>query len=363
MKKQHFLLALFLYVIAVFYLAATTPISPHEAKILYTSQDIVGTLMQWGEGFVPGFIGLRVFYLFFGFLSVGLFYELSRRYFPKPEDTYLSTLIFMFLPGILTGTTLVNVAIIVLPLVLLFVLLYEKGYFTILPFIMLSLFFIHEASIIFFVGVLFYAVMYKDKKMIIISSAFLLAFIYLAKGIEIGGRPSGHFVEIFGLYATLFSPLLFLYFFYAMYRIFLREKKTLLWYISFTAFAFSLLLSIRQRVNITDFAPYVMIAIVLMLDVFNHSVRVRLPQFQKRYKRGFYTVMAFLALSAFVIVFHKASFYLASDPSRHFAKRIYEPYLLSEQLKAEGVTCNDSIKGRESYQLRYYGIPPCADKK
>jgi len=363
MKKQHFILALFFYAIAVFYLAATTPISPHEAKILYTSQDVVGALMRWGESFVPGFIGLRVFYLFFGFLTIGLFYELSRRHFSKREDAYLSTLIFMFLPGILTATTLVNVAIIVLPLVLLFVLLYEKGYFVVLPFIMLALFFIHEASIIFFVAVLLYAVIHKDKKLIIISSAFLLAFIYLAKGIEIGGRPSGHFVEIFGLYATVFSPLIFLYFFYAMYRILLREKKTLLWYISFTAFAFSLLLSIRQRVHITDFAPYVMIAIVLMLDVFNRSVRVRLPEFQKRYKRGFYMVMAFLALSVFVIVFHKMLFYVASDPSRHFANRIYKPYLLSQQLKAEGVTCNDSVKGRESYQLRYYGIPPCTDKK
>ena len=311
MKKQHFLLALFFYAIAVFYLAATTPISPHEAKILYTSQDIVGMLMRWGESIVPGFIGLRVFYLFFGFVTVGLFYELSRRYFPKREDAYLSTLIFMFLPGILTATTLVNVAIIVLPLVLLFVLLYEKGYFIVLPFIMLALFFIHEASLIFFVSVLLYAVIHKDRKLIIVSSAFLFAFIYLAKGIEIGGRPSGHFIEIFGLYATVFSPLLFLYFFYAMYRILLREKKTLLWYISFTAFAFSLLLSIRQRVQITDFAPYVMIAIVLMLDVFNHSVRVRLPQFQKRYKQGFYAVMVFLALSAFIIVFHKMSFYLS----------------------------------------------------
>lgn len=363
MKKQYFLLALFFYTVAVFYLAATTPISPHEAKILYTSQDVIGTLMRWGEGLIPGFIGLRVFYLFFGFLTIGLFYELSRRHFSKDEDAYLSTLLFMFLPGILTATTLVNVAIIVLPLVLLFVLLYEKGYFITLPFIMLALFFIHEASIIFFVAVFLYAVIHKEKKLIIISSAFLLAFIYLAKGIEIGGRPSGHFVEIFGLYATVFSPLLFLYFFYAMYRILLREKKTLLWYISFTAFAFSLLLSIRQRVDITDFAPYVLISIVLMLNVFNHSVRVRLPEFQKRYKRGFYTVMVFLALSAFVIIFHKMLFYVTSDPSRHFAKRIYLPYLLSQQLKAEGVTCNESIKGSKSYQLRYYGIPPCPKKK
>ncbi len=319
--------------------------------------------MRWGESVVSGFIGLRVFYLFFGFLTVGLFYELGRRYFPKREDAYLSTFIFMFLPGILTATTLANVAIIVLPLVLLFVLLYEKGHFILLPFIMLALFFIHEASIIFFVAVLIYATIHKDKKLIISSSAFLLAFIYLAKGIEIGGRPSGHFIEIFGLYATVFSPLIFIYFFYAMYRILLREEKTLLWYISFTAFAFSLLLSIRQRVYITDFAPYVMIAIVLMLDVFNHSVRVRLSQFQKRYRWGFNTVMVFLALSVFVIVFHKMLLYVASDPSKHFANRIYAPYLLSERLKAEGITCYDTAQWSERYQLRYYGILPCTKEK
>ena len=361
MKKQYFLLAFFFYAIAVFYLASTTPITAHEAKILYTSTDIVSILMRWGDSLGMGFIGFRVFFIFFGFMSIGLFYELSRRYFKKDEDAYLSTLIFMFLPGILTATTLVNVVILVLPLVLLFVILHEKGHYLLLPPIMLALFFIHEASIIFFVAVLLYSVMHKEKKLAIFSLSFLLAFVYLAKGIEIGGRPSGHFAEIFGLYATVFSPLLFLYFFFAMYRILLREKKTLIWYISFTALAFSLLLSIRQRVNITDFAPYVMIAIVLMLDVFNHAIGVRLPQFQKRYKRGFIVVMSFLALSVFLIVGHKLLFLVLDDTRTHFAHRIYKPYLLAKELKSEGIECYDGAHGRERYQLRYYNILPCPE--
>ncbi len=356
MKKQHFFLACFFYAIAVFYLAATTPISAHEAKILYTSNDVVGTLMRWGDSLDIGFIGLRVIFLFFGFLAIGLFYELSRQYFTKSKDIYLSTLIFMLLPGIITAITLANVAIVVLPLVLLFVLFYEKGYYLLLPPIMLALFFIHEASIIFFAAVLFYSIMNKEKKLAIFSLSFILAFVYLAKGIEIGGRPSGHFVEIFGLYATVFSPLLFFYFFYAMYRIFLRGKKTLIWYISFTALAFSLLLSIRQRVHITDFAPYVMISIVLMLDVFNHAIGVRLPQFQKSYKRGFIVVMSFLSLSVFLIVGHKLVYLVLNDPKTHFAHRIYKPYLLAKELKSEGIECYDGAHGRERYQLRYYDI-------
>jgi len=359
MKKQYFLVAAFFYAIAVFYLATTTPISPHEAKILYTSQDIVATFMKLGKSFIPGFFGLRVFFILFGFVSILFFYEFSRRHFSKREDAYLATLIFMLLPGIVTGSTLVNVAMIVLPLVLLFVLLYEKEHFILLPFIMLSLFFIHEASIIFFIAVLIYGIIHKDKKLSIFSGAFLIAFIYLAKGIEIGGRPSGHFAEIFGLYAAVFSPLVFLYFFYTMYRILLREKKTLLWYISFTALAFSLILSIRQRVSITDFAPYVMISVPLMLDMYYRSLRVRLPEFQKRYKLGSKVVMSSLVLSVFIIFIYQVMFFLVEDHKKYFSNSVYAPYFLSKELKSKGVDCQNTSNVRERYQLQYYNIPPC----
>jgi hypothetical protein len=360
MKQQHLLVTIFLYICAVFYLAITTPISPHEAHIFYTSNDIVSILMHWGDSLIGGFLGMRIFSILFGFLSIALFYELSRRHFIQRSDAYLATILFMFLPGILTATTLVNVAIIVLPLVLYFVLMYERDSLWSLPFVMLALFFIHEASIIFFAALLIYGLAKDDKKLWILSGSFLIAFIFYAKGIEIGGRPSGHFVEIFGLYASVFSPFLFLYFFYAMYRILLREKKTLLWYISFTALAFSLLLSIRQRVYITDFAPYVTISIVLMLDVFNNSVRVRLPEFKKRYKKAFYVVISFLALSVLIIVFHRTFFIFLQDPSQHFAHRVYNPYFLAKKLKSQGIECYDDAKGRERYQLKYYNISSCA---
>ncbi len=360
MKKEHLYILILFYVGAVFYLATTTPISPHEARTFYHDNGgIVAVLMHKGEELIGGFLGLRIAFILLGFVSVLLFYELSRRYFKVRSDAYVATAIFMFLPGIITASTLANEAIVVLPLVLYFVLMYERGSFWSLPFVMLVLFFIHEASIIFFVALLLYGVVHKDQKLAIISTAFLVVFIYLAKGIEIGGGPSGHFIEIFGLYATVFSPLLFLYFFYAMYRILLREKKSLIWYISFTALAFSLLLSIRQRIHIADFAPYVTIAIVLMLDVFRNSLRVRLPEFQKRYRQSFYVVIAFLGLSAAIIIFHQLFFLILKEPSKHFAKRVYEPYFLAQKLKSQGITCYDGAYGRTKYQLQYYNIHPC----
>ena len=368
MKKIHFLSLLLLYLVSVCYLAVTTPITPHEAKIYFASHNVVTTLMHWGERLFASMptlkmFGLRLFFILFGFVSILLFYKLSRDYFVRPKDAMLATTIFMLLPGIVTGMTLANVSIIVLTLVLLFVLLYEhrlKSYDLLLPLIMLVLFFIHEASLIFFIALMLYAWRHKEQKLFSVSTAFVLVSLYLSKGIEIGGRPSGHFLEVFGLYATVFSPLLFLYFFYAMYRILLREEKNLIWYISFIALAFSLLLSLRQKVYITDFAPYVMISVILMLNTLNNSVRVRLPQFQKWYRVGFYTVMITLLFTFFAILFHRQLFYLFDDPKRHFAYRIYKPYFLAQSLKEKGIKCYDDASSREIYALRYYGIYECS---
>jgi len=359
MKKQYFIFITLFYVIAVFYLASTTPISPHEAYIFYELKGIVSTYMHWGHELIGGFLGLRIFFIFFGFISLFLFYKLSKRYFSRQSDAYLATVILMFLPGILTGIVLANVSIIVLSLVLLFVLLYEDGHRVSLVILMLMLFFIHETSVILFVALLFYGFRNKDRELLIASGAFLAAFIYLSKGIIIQGRPSGHFVEIFGLYAAVFSPLLFIYFFYTMYRILLRGKKGLIWYISFTAFAFSLLLSLRQRVSIADFAPYVMISVVMMLSLLNHSVRVRLPEFQKRYRQSFYIVVSSLILNSSFIIFHQPLFYFFNDPSDHFAYRIYKPYHLAKALKLAGKECYDEARGRERYQFRYYQLFSC----
>ncbi len=352
---------MFVYAVAIFYISKTTPITPHEAKLLFASNDIVNYFMVLGQSMVSGFIGFRIFFIFFGFLSIILFYYLSKSYFKKQNDAYTSTIIFMLLPGIITGSIMSNIAIVVLPLVLLFVLMYEKKQFIFLPIIMLILFFIHDASIIFFIALFIYGLNYKDKRLLVLSGLFLIIVLITQQGIDIGGRPSSHFVDIFGQYATLFSPLVFLYFFYTLYRILLREKKTLLWYISFTALAFSLLLSIRQRIHISDFAPYVTISIILMLDIFNNSLRVRLPQFKKKYKLGFNIIIASLVFSAMIIFLHQIMFYFNSNPKRYFANRVYEPYKLANELKIKGINCYDSKSSREQYQLRYYNIMSCSE--
>ena len=360
-SKKHFLFLLFFYIATILFLAITTPITPHEAKYFYLSSPSITTqLIHGGYAIIPHVFGVRLFFILFALLSVWLFYTLSQRSFRHREDVYLSTALFMFLPGILTASAMANIAIIVLFLVLLFLLCYERGQWYCLLFILFALFMIHEASLLFFIALLFYAIAHKEKPLAIIASAFIIGFFYLEKGIEIGGRPSGHFVEIFGLYATVFSPLLFFYFFYAMYRILLHGKKSLMWYISFTALITSLLLSIRQKVYITDFAPYVMISTIAMVDIFNHSVKVRLPQFRRYYYYGFYSVVFVELLSTLMLLGTHRLYQMTRHHHYPIASSIYGRYELAQKLHQKGVNCYH-MKGRGKYQLRYYGINACKE--
>ena len=368
MNRKNFSLLLIAYTIAVVYLAGTTPVSPHEANLFFADNGIVSSVMHFGKSLLDEsvfgpFLGIRVIFLLFGFISIFLYYRMSWIYMDKEEDRYLATAIYMLLPGIITALSLANISILVIPIVLLFLLAYKEEWILAQAFLMLILFLVHNASIVFFVSIFIYALVKKEKPLLFVSGFFMFLSFLTLRIINIGGKPSGHFVDLFGLYAALFSPLLFFYFFYTMYRILLREEKNILWYISFTALLGSLLLSVRQKVNLTDFAPYVVISIVLMLDTFNKSLRIRLPEYRKWYRAGFSIVMLVLVLSSATIIFHKQLFLFMKDPKKHFAAKLYEPYWLAEKLKIEGKNCYDTWDGRVATQLRFYGIESCTKKQ
>ncbi len=366
MSRKYFFLLLFFYTIAVVYLACTTPISPHEANLFYVEDGIVSLLMHGGKSFLNEiyfgpFLGIRLFFLLFGFVSVFLYYRMTWIYLDRDDDRYFATVIYMLLPGIITAFALANISILVIPLVLLFLLAYDRKWVWAQALLMLFLFLLHNASVIFFISIFIYALMRRKVALSTLSGLFLILSIITVRGVEIGGRPSGHFADMFGLYAALFSPLLFIYFFYTMYRILLREEKSILWYISSIALLASLVLSVRQRVMITDFAPYVVISIVLMLDTFNKSLRIRLPEYRKWYRIGFVAVILVLTMSSMTIVFHQLFFPIMKNPQRHFAAKLYGPYWLAEQLREENYHCYDPFDNRVSTQLRFYGIEHCQD--
>ena len=368
MTRKYFSLLLFAYTVAVVYLASTTPISPHEAKLFFTDSGIVAVLMHAGNDLLDQalfgpFLGIRVYFLLIGFASIFLYYRVTWIYLEREDDRHLATVIYMLLPGIITALVLANISILVIPLVLLFLISYERRWLWAQALLMFLIFLVHSASVIFFVSIFIYALVRKEMWLMLLSSFFMMLSFVTTRGVDISGKPSGHFLDLFALYAALFSPLLFIYFFYTMYRILLREDKNILWYISFIALLASLILSIRQRIILTDFAPYVVISIVLMLDTFNKSLRIRLPEYRRWYRVGYVSLMLVLVISSLTIIFHKMLFSVMQDPKKHFASKLYEPYWLAEKLKKEQINCYDIYDSRVAIQLRFYGIEACSKRK
>jgi len=361
MSRFYFYSFIPLYLIALSYLAISLPIGSHEASIYYGNSGVLYALTHLCDGLFPNSLEFRLPFLFLGFLNIILFCKMSKHYFENIEDSYLATTVFVLLPGIITATILVNIAVVVITLVLFFLIFYEKKQIVGQAIVMLGLLIVHNASIIFFIALAIFSLLKKNKILFTISILLsIISLLYFNK-LEVGGKPTGEFLELFGLYIALFSPLVFFYFFYSLYRIWLREKKDILWHISFTAFVLSILLSLRQQVHMTDFAPYVIVSVVLMLLTYYKTLYVRLPQFQTYYRAGFTIVFSSLLLSAVIIVFHQSFFYMLDDKSKHFAYKFYEPYWQVLELKEIGQNCYTVQNEKVQYQLKYYGIEKCEE--
>ncbi len=360
MSQRLFYGFLLLYLLALLHLVTTLPIGPHEALVYYEDHGILGYLAHLCDGCFGNSLDFRLPFLLFGVMNIPLFYYISYFYFKNSEESYLATTIFLLLPGIITASVIINIAVIVIGLVLSFIILYEKQHHLSAYVVMVLLLLVHDASIIFFIGVAIFALSRTEYYLFSLSLLLGVLSLLLFNGLDIGGVPKGKFLELFGLYMALFSPLVFFYFFYALYRIWIKETKGILWYISFTAFMVSIFLSFRQQVIMTDVAPYVIVAVVLMLVTYHKTLHVRLPQFQQGYIVGYRIVMGSLVLSAVIIFFHSTLFIFLKDRRQHFAYRFYQPYWLSLELKKRGQNCYTVKDKRVQYQLRYYGIKECS---
>ncbi|CAA6804734.1 MAG: Membrane protein [uncultured Sulfurovum sp.] len=361
MSRIQFYAFCFVYALAIIYLAITLPIGTHEAVVYYTDEGLLRNLTHFSEGWFGNGLDFRFPFVFFGLMNIPLFFIMSKQYFDRSEDSYLSTTIFALLPGIITSAILVNIAVLVITLVMAFLILNVKKLIWLQAIVTILLLCVHDASIIFFISIAIYSAFKRDKKLFTIAIIFIsISFLYF-NDLHVGGHPSGEFLELFALYAALFSPLVFIYFFYALYRIWLRERKDILWYIAFSSFSLSIILSLRQQVIMTDFAPYVIVAVVLMVLVYQRTLRVRLPQFQKTYLLGFKIIMGSLIISALIIVLHKPLFLLYDDKTKHFSYPFYEPYWQVMELREIGQECYTAKHNQVQFQLKYHGIEACKE--
>jgi hypothetical protein len=286
--------------------------------------------------------------------SAILLYFNTKDYFKTESQRVISSAVFMLLPGINSAALLVNESIIVIFFTLLYLYIYKfhKRH----CYLLLVLFlFLDNSFAILFLGLFFYSLVKKNNTLLAITLIlFGISMSYF--GFNIGGRPKSYLLDTFAIYASIFSPVLFLYFFYAIYRIGLKLEKDIVWYISATALGLSLLFSLRQQIRIEDFAPFVVIAIPLMVKLFSHSLNIRLKQFRKWHYRMIQLTLGILFLSFFAFVFNKYTYIFLEKPQNHFTFKYHIVKELSEELKKLDIDSVYTSDNELTLQLKFYGI-------
>ena len=185
-------------------------------------------------------------------------------------------------------------------------------------------------------------------------AAFCIIWYYL-NGFEASGKPKGYFLDSMAVFAAVFSPLVFIYFIYTLYRIAIKESKGFLWFISITAIGVCMLLSMRQRVELEIFLPFCVIFVPVMVRTFFSSYRSRLPKFRNIHKFLTIIVLATLAINSLVIIFNQYLYLFLDRPSQHFAYKYDIAKDLANKLKSMGIT-SISTNQTLSIRLKIYGI-------
>ena len=347
---------LLFHVVILIFLVDSYSISAKEADIYYNGGiDTLSLITNLSTTiFGQNDYSLRIPFILFYIGSAVLLYLLTDDYFKCERDRLISISIFMLLPGVNSAALLVNESIIVIFGTLLYLYLYklkEKEYYVLLVLFL----FIDNSFAILFLALFFYSLRKKDNILLIVS-LLLFGLSMTLYGFDVHGAPRGYLLDTFAIYATIFSPVLFLYFFYSLYRIGIKWEKDLYWYIAMTALGLSLVFSLRQKIAIDDFAPFVVIAIPLMVRLSIHSLRVRLKEFRTLNYLLIRVSLGVLMISFLLFIFNKSFYLYIEKPSKHVANEHYVAKELAEELKNMNITKVRTNNKKLELRLKFYGI-------
>ncbi|MCW8896314.1 hypothetical protein [Sulfurimonas sp.] len=290
-------------------------------------------------------------------LSVVILYKISQKYVKSQRNINWLILLFVLLPGVMSSALIVNSAGLVLFGLLLFVYIYDNFSIKFIYPLLVAYLFIDGGFVYLFLALIVYSLYKKDKTFFIFNLVLFLISLSLF-GIDTHGSPRGHFLDSIGIYAAIFTPIIFIYIIYVLYRRYLTKDIDMIWFISTVVFVFSLLLSFRQRVNIEYFAPYLILALPLIAQTFEHSYRVRLNIFRKKYKVVFIVALTLLLINSSVVFFNKYLYYVVDQPRKHFSYKMHVAKELAAELKARDINCISS-DAKMTQRLEFYGVTKC----
>lgn len=290
-------------------------------------------------------------------LSAILLYKISLKYLHVERNRLWLLLIFVLLPGVMSSAIIVNSAGLILFGLLLFVYLYENYPISFIYPLLIFYMLIDGNFVYLFIALVLFFIYKRERQLLLFSIALLLSSLFIY-GVDLHGSPRGYFLNTLGLYAAIFTPIIFVYLFYVLYRRYLTKDMEILWFIAATALIFSLLLSFRQRIGVEYFAPYLILALPLIGQTFESSYRVRLNMFRKKYRLAFVISLALLLINSSAVFFNKYLYHVVKEPKKHFSYNLHVAKELSQELKKRDISCVDT-NIKMSKRLEFYGVTKC----
>jgi hypothetical protein len=327
----------------------------YEADIFFNKNNLLHHILHLSTSlFGQNDLALRLPMILMHAVGAFLYYDISKGQFKKQGDQLWNLILYLLLPGINSAGIMVDGAGLVLFLLLVFLFAYKHN--RNFAYALLPLYVFIDASFAFLYLSLIFFAMHKRQNVLLFSSILLFGASMYLFGIDVGGHPSNHFLNTLGIYAAIFSPVIFIYLIYALYRTGVKEERTLLWYLGTTAFLFSLLLSFRQQMKLEELAPYILVATPIMLKTFLSSYRIRLREFRRGYRVLFTVGLLFLLVSTFTIYMNKYLYLMIQKPSKHFVYNNHVAKELAYKLKGMGIDGISAYSKRMQLRLKFYGL-------
>lgn len=361
MREKVFILALLaINAIILILQISGLSISYNEAVIVYGDFSLLKSLLSFSfELFGYNDYALRIPMILLHLFSALLIYAISSYYVTRVRDRLWLLFIYLLLPGVTSSALVVDDTGLMITFLYLFVYLFLR-FGTCALYLTPILVWLDSSFIVLFISFILYG-SYKKESIWIIVGIAALSISYYLYGFDFGGKPKGHFLDLLALYAAVFSPLVFIYIFYVLYRRSMSQEIDLLWVASSTAFIVSLLLSFRQKIEIQMFAPYLFMAIPLAAQTFLHTYRIRLKDFRSRYRYLFFASLILLIFNTLAVFFNHYLYQYLENPKRHFSYPMHVAKELALQLHKDGIHCVTSEDQSMALRLKFYGITQCDD--
>ena len=360
--RERYIFFLILGVDALILLFQTSQlsISYGEAQLLYGEPTFLQYLIKLSlHIFGQNDFGLRFVMILFHLFSATLMYKISAEYIKTQRNRLWMLVVFVLLPGVISAAVIVNTAGMLLFGLLLFVYLQKRLNQNYLNILLFAYALIDISFAYLFLALSVHFILQGKKKLFVymIGLYTLTSYLY---GFEISGFPTGHFLDTIGVYSAIFTPIIFIYIFYTLYRRYFSSQTDTVWCISTVVLLLSLVLSFRQRLPLEHFAPYVILALPLAAQTFISSYRVRLKQYRTKYRLVFVLSFVFLILNTLVVFFNKELYRIIEKPSHHFAYNSNIAKELALTLKKRGIYCVTTEK-KMQLRLQFYSIYRCEE--